>query len=326
MKLPLHLYVIGNGFDIHHEINSSYACFKEWLYKTDPELIQKIDDIYEFCSEEWWSDFENQLASLDIINLSNRISFENAPDLTDEHCDRMQEDAQFAVEYQLESIYSELKKYFHEWIMQLNIPNQSRKIKLKIKDSLFLNFNYTKTLENIYEVDSRKILHIHGCIDDNEDFIIGHGKTYKELEMQNAKKLIKSSENVSKKEITQRYKDYCSNLELHEQWAKDAAFRGVASLRKPVEELIKKHECFFNSLSSVHNIYVYGLSLSEIDIPYLAEIASKAKHGIWEFSYYSKKDKERIDNFCHKYGIRDYNTVQLINLIDKESIIYGKEI
>lgn len=316
MKHPLHLYIIGNGFDCHHGINSSYVCFKEWLNKTNMYLVQKIDDIYGICIDEWWSDFENQLASLDILDFSNRISCEKAPDLTDEHCDRMWEDAQFEVEHQLTSIYSELKGCFYDWVVQLNAPNPSQRIKLNLNKSLFLNFNYTKTLEKLYGIDSRKILHIHGCVDDEEDFIIGHGKTYKELEMLNAKKLVNSSENISIKKITQRYKDYCSELELHEQWAKDAAFGEVASLRKPVEELIKKHENFFNSLYDVHKIFVYGLSLSEIDIPYLAEIVLKAKHGVWEFSYYCEKDKERIGNFCSKYGIMDYNTIQLINLME----------
>lgn len=197
MKHPLHLYIIGNGFDCHHGINSSYACFKEWLNKTNMDLMQRIDDIYGICIDEWWSDFENQLASLYILDFSNRISCENAPDLTDEHCDRMWEDAQFEVKLQLTSIYSELKGCFYDWVVQLNAPNPSQRIKLNLNNSLFLNFNYTKTLEKLYGIDSRKILHIHGCVDDEEDFIIGHGKTYKELEMLNAKKLVNSSENIS---------------------------------------------------------------------------------------------------------------------------------
>lgn len=26
-----HLYIIGNGFDLHHGINSSYKDFQEWM-------------------------------------------------------------------------------------------------------------------------------------------------------------------------------------------------------------------------------------------------------------------------------------------------------
>lgn len=314
MRYPLHLYVIGNGFDIHHEINSSYACFKEWLNKTNVDLMQRIEDIYGVYNDEWWCEFENQLASLDILDFSNKVSFENLPDLADEHCDRMWEDAQFEVEHQLASIFSELKKHFHNWIMQLNAPNPSLRLKLDLNDSLFLNFNYTKTLESLYRIDSKKILHIHGCVNDDEKFIIGHGKTYEELEKLNAKNLCKQIDGMLENKIAQCYKDYCSNLELHEQLAKDAAFTMVASLRKPVEELINKYENFFNSVSNVYSIHVYGLSLSEIDIPYLTEIASKAKNVLWEFSYYNEKDKERIRTFCLTHGIVKYKIIKLSDL------------
>ena len=27
------LYIIGNGFDLHHKINSRYSNFQEWLQK-----------------------------------------------------------------------------------------------------------------------------------------------------------------------------------------------------------------------------------------------------------------------------------------------------
>ena len=47
---------------------------------------------------------------------------------------------------------------------------------------------------------------------------------------------------------------------------------GIASQRKPVEEIIKKHNQFFYSLAEITNIHVYGLSLSEVDIPYLKHI------------------------------------------------------
>ena len=66
-----HLYIIGNGFDLHHGINSSYKNFQEWMHENNPDVIEKVDEIYGFCDEEWWSDFENQLASLDAIRYSS---------------------------------------------------------------------------------------------------------------------------------------------------------------------------------------------------------------------------------------------------------------
>ena len=55
-----HLYIIGNGFDLHHEINSSYKDFHEWMYENNPDVIEKADEIYGICDDEWWSDFENR--------------------------------------------------------------------------------------------------------------------------------------------------------------------------------------------------------------------------------------------------------------------------
>lgn len=46
-----HLYIIGNGFDLHHGINSSYKNFQEWMHENNPDVIEKVDEIYGFCDE-----------------------------------------------------------------------------------------------------------------------------------------------------------------------------------------------------------------------------------------------------------------------------------
>lgn len=57
------LYIIGNGFDLHHGVASSYASFCKWLKKHDFELF----DLYEtVCSyDALWSDFETSMAYVD---------------------------------------------------------------------------------------------------------------------------------------------------------------------------------------------------------------------------------------------------------------------
>lgn len=50
--MPKHLYIIGNGFDLHHEINSSYKDFQEWMYENNPDVIEKADEIYGVCDDE----------------------------------------------------------------------------------------------------------------------------------------------------------------------------------------------------------------------------------------------------------------------------------
>ena len=40
-----HLYIIGNGFDLYHGINSSYRNFRNWLYENEPTVIQDMHDV-----------------------------------------------------------------------------------------------------------------------------------------------------------------------------------------------------------------------------------------------------------------------------------------
>ena len=207
-------------------------------------------------------------------------------------------------------------------ILSLNPPLESRKIDLITQDSVFINFNYTKTLENLYGINSHNILHIHGCVDEDEDedenFILGHGKSYKELESMNTVDLPKPPEDLSSEELYEFYEEHADDGQmLHEQLAKDGAISGVASQRKPVEEIIAKHSQFFNSLATITNVHVYGMSLSEVDLPYLKHILSIARFAEWEFSDYNGDNYKRIVDFCKNNNIVDYNIINLEDLIDQ---------
>jgi len=49
--------------------------------------LQDFEDAYGCCNDDWWSDFENNLASLDILQYAGNIADENRPDLMSDHCD-----------------------------------------------------------------------------------------------------------------------------------------------------------------------------------------------------------------------------------------------
>ena len=121
-----HLYIIGNGFDLHHDINSSYRNFRDWLYDNEPSVIQDIEEAYGCCDDEWWCGFENQLGSLDILEYASAVASENVPDLMSDHCDRMWNDAQIEVEQNLDGLYRNLRSCFRDWILQLNSPREDK--------------------------------------------------------------------------------------------------------------------------------------------------------------------------------------------------------
>ena len=49
-----HLYIIGNGFDLHHEMKTSYPHFREWLKANDASVLYTIDELFSYCDEDWW--------------------------------------------------------------------------------------------------------------------------------------------------------------------------------------------------------------------------------------------------------------------------------
>lgn len=51
--MAAHLYIIGNGFDLHHKINSSYKNFRDWMNETKPDVMNSIEETYGDCNEDW---------------------------------------------------------------------------------------------------------------------------------------------------------------------------------------------------------------------------------------------------------------------------------
>ncbi len=306
-----HLYVIGNGFDIHHGINSSYNNFYNWLSENDSSLLENLENAYGQYDLEWWNDFENKLADLDTFNFAMDIANDNIPDITSDHYERTMNEAEIEVENQLSDLFQCLKEKFREWIQQLNAPQENKRLRIDVTDSSFLTFNYTKTLESFYHVNSANVLHIHGCDDaKSSNFILGHGASESDLSTrydEYRKESLEGQNNSEQEDVDNKDNDDAGFVEdwddkeqpgdeAYESWAIRAAIVGVASQKKPVDDLIKKHANFFDGLNMIEDIHVYGYSFSPIDLPYLEKISNKCKGAKWEISDYqgSKEVQMRV--------------------------------
>lgn len=65
------LFIIGNGFDLHHGLKTSYFDFRDRVVSKKPFLKRSLSEIYgeQINNEMWWSNFENMLAHIDYNNL-----------------------------------------------------------------------------------------------------------------------------------------------------------------------------------------------------------------------------------------------------------------
>ncbi len=163
------LYVVGNGFDLHHRIRSTYRHFADWLAQAGHRIFRLVEEHFS-VEKDFWADFEQRLAEFDAdqaVDYAMRF-----------HSDERHGDFQYECEQIATGLSADLCGRFAEWIRGLRIPARSeiaRPIMLD-QSALFLNFNYTPTLERIYGIPRNQILHIHGYGGDPmETLVLGHG-------------------------------------------------------------------------------------------------------------------------------------------------------
>ena len=183
------LYIIGNGFDIHHCIPSRYADYLNWLKNNKKTTYNKIVDLYNDADEnEWWNEFETNLGYFEIREKIENISFVCQPDEDDFEKMRVIDTTVGAWEAETEigGVINAIKDTFHEWVDSLPQASINNKVNIDVKDSFFITFNYTLTLECLYKIERDKILHIHGSLNDDE-YILGHGRTYEDIKSDVAK-------------------------------------------------------------------------------------------------------------------------------------------
>lgn len=322
------LVVIGNGFDIAHGIPTRYSNFMEYLlrYEQKPQffegskryaLLSSISPqdqarhrFYEALSkyipeQDLWCSFEEALGDLDY----EQIQEDNSCYLLDYADDNWRDSANHDFQYMIEqdlSFAADIPRYFLEWIRTINTnvpPICSSKI-IGIND-LFLNFNYTNTLENVYDIPTVNILYIHGNALQGDNLILGHHDTTLFQE-----KSIPAFNSAEEHDVYLESID--EDFRITE--ARDIIKAYFRKTYKDTASIIKEKQVFFCSLLHVDTVFVLGHSLSEIDMDYFIEIRKNVSPTCkWYISYYSQDDFFKAKNFVDFLQIQYY---QLITFAD----------
>lgn len=281
------LYIIGNGFDMAHGIDSSYSNFESYLWKEHAGDMYQIDFFNENARCDLWTDFEAALGSLDINDITPGLEVEarnNEPEEIGRQSNYMVDTVSQGCEV-LMKIYETL---FEEWVEQIDISGTEAFVEMD-KSALFFTFNYTETLEEVYGISQERILHIHNCRTSSScgPPIVGHYKM--------ARPQYSGEGWIATDEMDDSLKN------LHE------------GTKKPVDKLIKKNEPFFKSLRNVDEVYVYGHSFNDIDMDYFKEIRrSVLPDARWTVSYYKPEEKAKFE--CILKHVLCVKSFQLIRL------------
>ncbi|WP_066872666.1 bacteriophage abortive infection AbiH family protein [Clostridium mediterraneense] len=287
------LFIIGNGFDIGHNLKTSYWDFRTFLEVCYPEFLYEFESNYNIYpnfmeaekKEMLWNDFEMNLANID-----EDIIIENAVSI-----DMGLESGDIGIEDTLRDYFSEQFEYINKlphylklWVRSIRIRDVIPKTKFINceNDDMYLTFNYTSVLENVYKIREDKIIHIHGSLREHHgEPKIGHG---------NDKKI---------QDIKRRYEKACEIFNEKEVSISKVIENYYRSTYKDVKRYMIK--LLDLKQKNIDEIIVIGHSLADVDMPYFQMIniliGSKV---IWNVYYYDENKKEQMYDNLIKYGIK----------------------
>lgn len=291
------LYIIGNGFDIHHGVPSRYSDFKNYLRAEAPSLLDLVERFLPV--REDWSDLEEALAGLDVDEIVDYASQFLGSYGAEDWSDAGHHDYQYEVERIVEGLSSSLKAAFSVWVAGLPIPSlRGIGAPLRIDPmATFLTFNYTDTLAAVYAVPDAHVLFIHGkAAVVTDDLVLGHAW--------NPAHILSLNDVPDPESMDTRVVE--GNEIINDFFGKTF---------KDSTAIINANLTFFKSLKEVTNVYVLGHSLSNVDKEYFATIANSIDLQTvkWTVSYYRNTELKSHQLALSKLGI-DASRVNFILL------------
>lgn len=300
-----HLYIIGNGFDLHHNVMSAYKNFAVWLKKHDYEVFDTYRRVCDY--EALWQDFERGMAYVSrsyFLDMASTflpsLKGREEDDLTGAEIFLAGDwGSDFAVQ-----LVDRLKIRFAQWIGSIKIPTDYRSHMIPLdKNAGFLTFNYTDFLESQYGIDSSRVKYIHGKRGrESNNLIVGHGEDGDEIfnrwydKIKKYRPIVKKGKKIYvPSPYLKLYREpTCYILEYQHLTERIEVYYDES--RKPVQKIIKSQIVYFRSFHDVTAIDVLGFSFSAVDLPYLQTMLSyndSPQNISWRISKYSDDDEAK---------------------------------
>lgn len=313
------LYVIGNGFDIHHGLDTRYTSFGLYLKNNFRETYQLLIEYYGLSdldphysasmSDPLWSQFERSLSLLD-KNSVLEANMDAMPNYSsDDFRDRDRYTFQFEMERILGLLTTVLYRAFREFILAVQFPqfNLSRSVNID-RDAVFLTFNYTDTLSQYYSIPDENVLFIHGKANCDKELILGHG-----VDPKNFKEIPAEPPTGLSDEDLERWMEYQSEqYDYSFELGKDAINQYFSATFKGTDQIIKNNEDFFAKLGDIDEVYILGHSMAEVDLPYFQKLKQAIRHNVkWVATFYDPEDEEIHYDTLAGLGIANIAVVRI---------------
>ncbi|MCW8864499.1 MAG: bacteriophage abortive infection AbiH family protein [Colwellia sp.] len=310
------LYIIGNGFDLHHGLSTSYTDFEHHLKTHHIQLLDSLNKYYfiEGIDQKLWSKFEENLANIDKDGLVDYLL-----EYYDDTSDRGRNAMGIETDTYLDLLTNDLRREFSEFILKAEAKgiDRSKLIQIGI-DAKFISFNYSKTLEKEYLIPNENIFYIHGIASEKEGITLGHS-TDPELFID--EKIEATPPKDASEETLEQWTEYMSDQHnpIYDNCVSTVNSYFLNSF-KNTNSIIKENSDYFSDLSDIKEVFIFGHSMSDVDMEYIENIASTVKSDChWCVSYYDQNEKEEIEFTLEHLNISS-EFYQLIKLTDLQHL------
>lgn len=301
------LFIIGNGFDSAHCLATSYDDFKTYLCdaymngESGEDYISMVPTVTmgpkgeDICDMEEVARFLIYLISIaepdggkwsDLEASLGRLDYDEAFDMLPEEYDKDGDRNYWRESYNNEDVATDLytvvsyvKDFFAEWVDTIDVENAKEKpgfLSLIDSEDMFLTFNYTETLEDVYGINKQSVCHIHGK--QGENIFFGHGNT-KDYTDEYMRKYIGSEYSLSELD---RF------------------------LRKDTNQALEEHKDFFAGIDdAIKEVYSMGFSFADVDLIYIKEICRKLSADVvWYLNDFKPSDIPIFQTKLRKCGFK----------------------
>ena len=272
------LCIIGNGFDMHHSLKTSFSDFRDFLVKNgDGDYVAQLETYFQSDYKDkdgrrkflLWSNLEEAIGQYDLDELYHELT--DWIDIDYDHMMRTAAQIEDSANDFLAPLLDSLPSRLKEWISSINTNGVEADVDFS-EPSIFLTFNYTKVLENVYHIPEKDVLHIHGVVGEGEDLVVGHR--------------VKADERDA----------YNESAPIYQENSMINIINIINAFRKPTKDIIAHNQPFFQSLKNITDIYVYGHSYSPVDLDYFEEIRKNVSIGTkWHLGCFNEDDRKAAE-------------------------------
>lgn len=300
----MRLYIIGNGFDLAHGLNTKLIDFKNYMYDNHKYVVKNWEKIITCELNDNWQNLEKSFGFVDYDYLSELTTPYLVSYSADNWSDSFHHDFQYEISKYL-SLAIKSDFYLRDWLSTVDL-HCTKQYLLDI-DSLYLSFNYTNTLENTYNIPTKNICHIHGDFSKEGKLVLGH-----------------MYPNVVEEVFS--FNDYSndeSDVRIYD--GEEIILRSKNNSYKDSDNLILENKDFFDKIREVKEIYIIGHnhdSIADVDRVYyekLAKIIEDKDIQIFVI-YYNEMDIEKYKINLESLGFKNlifksYDFIDLNKLV-----------